>query len=216
MKGKAPDTFWGPMKLVRRNLLIALAAAAGLGLWTGLAYYKLVKYSGAVPAAWALVEKDLQARYDRIPGLLARLKAEKYGHLTRLLLEGKLSGVPKPPEAGFALQTAELRDRIVRSRTSWNQAKSRKEKIAVAPALDSALCELESLLDAMSDANYSRLNNNIPWVIELYNREAASYNGVAGSFPGNILARLSGMSGSEDYMAALPSWFYGSAADGKQ
>lgn len=207
---------------MRRAFLIALAAAAGMGLWAGSSYYKLVKYSKAVPAAWAPVETDLQARYDRIPGLLIMLKEKKYGYFTKRMLEGNLRLTPRSPgqqslaaaEAGLEAEIRELAPEIIRLRAEWNAAKNREGKMSIAPKLDSDLCKLESLLGVMDDANYMRLNNNIPWAIELYNRAADSYNATAASFPGNILVRMLALNRSEELMPAMPSWFYGSAEGG--
>ncbi|MDO8805168.1 MAG: hypothetical protein Q7R35_12115 [Elusimicrobiota bacterium] len=207
---------------MKKILIPALTAAAAMMLWAGLTYYKLAKSSNAVTVAWALVETDLQARFDRIPDLLAQLKNRKYGSLTkRLLEEGVRAAASKPgrkslaeAEAAFETEIKDLAPGIILLRGEWGEARSRRGKMSIAPRLDSQLSKLESLLGSMDNGNYMRLNNNLPWVIELYNRSADSYNDTAESFPGNILVRLFGLNRTEELMPGIPSSFYGTSSEG--
>lgn len=210
---------------MKKSLLIPLGVLTAMALWMGFTYNKLIKYSAAVPPEWRLVEAALQARYDRIPGLIELINQKKYvfprkGGLTeQILLKRRQAGIKgggqnsmATPEAYFGLDTKKLLARITLLRERWNGAKSRKERIAIAPELDSALCELEHAYELMFDTAYSRLNNDIPWAIGRYNLAVEAYNVTAGSFPGTILVRLFSLSGSEEPMAAIPSWLYSSAA----
>ena len=165
-------------------ILVAIMMAGGK-------YNGFVQQEENVNKSWANVETVLQRRYDLIPNLVNTVK-------------------------GFATHEKELLTEVTRLRSQWGAAKASgdtAQSVKTAGMLEGALGRLmvvvEKYPDLKANQNFLALQeelagteNRISVERRRYNESVASYNSTIRSFPGNMLANMTGFEKKLPFEAA--------------
>jgi len=176
-----------------KNILIGLAViVAVVVLFVVMpfigAYNGIVSKQETIPAKWAQVESQLQRRNDLIPNLVNTVK-------------------------GYAAHEKGVFEAVTNARSAWAKAGTPEEKIKAAGAMDGALSRLllvaENYPTLKADGTFLRLmdelsgtENRIAVERMRYNEAVKDYNIAVRTFPGNIVAGISGFKPASEYFKA--------------
>lgn len=173
------------MPKVMAVVLIVAVVVVGAGFLT---YNQLVGAKESIREGWAQVETVLQRRYDLIPNLVNTVK-------------------------GYAAHERNLFNEVTRLRSQWASAQGVEQKVAAAQQLEGALGRLllvaEQYPDLKASQNFLGLQdelagteNRIAVERRRYNEHVRRYNVLVRSFPGNLIAGLTGFAPSDAYFKA--------------
>lgn len=165
-------------------LIVALVVAGG-GFLT---YNQLVQGKESIREGWAQIENVLQRRYDLIPNLVNTVK-------------------------GYAAHERTLFEDVTRLRSQWASAQGVEQKVQAAGQLEGALGRLllvaERYPDLKASQNFLALQdelagteNRIAVERRRYNEAVRRYNVLVRSFPGNLIAGMTGFTPSDAYFEA--------------
>jgi len=169
-----------------KKILIGLAIVALLFIVTFIGTYNsIVSKHETITSTWAQVENQLQRRNDLIPNLVNTVK-------------------------GYAAHEKNVFLEVTNARSQWAKAGSVGEKLQAASAIDSALSRLlmvaenypnlkasDTFLKLMDELSGSE--NRIAVERMRYNEAVRDYNIIIRTFPGNLIAGLSGYKTASEY-----------------
>ncbi len=176
-----------------KNILVVLAViVAVVVLFVVMpfigAYNGIVGKQETISAKWAQVDSQLQRRNDLIPNLVNTVK-------------------------GYAAHEKEVFEAVTNARSQWSKSGTQDEKIKAAGAMDSAISRLllvaENYPTLKADGTFLRLmdelsgtENRIAVERMRYNEAVKDYNIAVRTFPGNIVAGMSGFKPANEYFKA--------------
>jgi len=176
------------MKTWIKVLLIVAVLGLIIGGTIGSVYNKLVMLDTQITSQWAQVENVLQRRNDLIPNLVETVK-------------------------GYAKHEKGVFDDVANARAKLAGAKTMDDKIGAYSQLDGAISRLlviaenypqlkanesfEKLMDELSGTE-----NRIAIERKKYNEIVQAYNIAVKSFPGNIIASMTGFKEKDVYFKA--------------
>jgi len=151
-------------------------------------YNAIVSKNETITAKWAQVENQLQRRNDLIPNLVSTVK-------------------------GYASHEKTVFEDITNARSQWAKANTVEEKVKAASNIDSALSRLllvvENYPNLKADQTFLKLmdelsgtENRIAVERMRYNEAVRDYNITVRTFPGNIVAGMSGYKVATEYFKA--------------
>lgn len=172
--------------LIALAVLFVLAAVIFVPLIS--IYNGIIAKHETITADWSQVENQLQRRNNLIPNLVNTVR-------------------------GYAAHEKELFENITNARSQWAKAGSVDDKVKAAGIMDSALSKLLlvaenypilkadqtflSLMDSLEGAE-----NRIAVERMRYNEAVKDYNILVRTFPGNIIANISGFKPATEYFKA--------------
>ena len=172
-----------------KNILIALGVLVVIGIilvfsCVGI-YNGIVTKHETITAKWAQVESQMQRRVDLIPNLVNTVKGY-IGYEKGVLTE------------------------VTAARSAWAKASTLDEKVKAAGAVDAALGRLimvtENYPNLKADQSFLKLmdelagtENRIAVERMRYNEAVQDYNISVRTFPGNIIAGMSGFKPATEY-----------------
>lgn len=171
-------------------ILIIAVVIIGFVVWYINGLNRVVRLHEGVSSSWAQVETMLQRRNDLIPNLVNTVK-------------------------GYASHEEELFSEITRLRSQWAGAKTVKEKIDNARAMDSALGRLmvvvENYPQLRATENFQTLQaqlegseNRIAVERRRYNEAVRAFNTYIREVFGKFFAKRRGLTEPEPYFEAAP------------
>ncbi len=157
-------------------LAVAVAAGAALGLWTAVAFNRLVRERNLMREGWSGIDVQLKRRRNLVPNLVETVKGYG-GHERQTLTEVTALRAEAPGDVrGTQDQENALTDQL-------------KHLFAVA----------EAYPELKADRNYRRLQDllaeiedQIQMARRYYNGAVRNYNIRVEAFPSNAVARLFG------------------------
>lgn len=171
--------------LVGALVLVAMMVGAFLGVagFLAVTYNRLVRLKNSVNNSMAQIDIQLQRRFDLIPNLEETVK-------------------------GLVDHETELLSNISDSRSSYMNAGSEAEKLAMNTQLTTTLNNLYSIVEARpelkSNANYLKLQeelseaeDKVTFARQFYNDAVTIYNNSLQMFPSNLIARMFGFKEAE-------------------
>ena len=163
---------------------VFVVLAAGLGLWTAIEFNRLVRVRYLVREGWSGVDVQLKRRQDLVPNIVETVKG--YAGHERALLEKVTELRAGPPPDAEDLGPTQDRENALTDQL--------KRLFALAEAYpeikaDSSYLRLQGLLEEIED--------QIQMARRYYNGAVREYNIRAESFPGNLVARLTGFRPAE-------------------
>jgi len=170
---------------MKKFLIIAALLVIGAAIWFVSSYNGLVNDSESVNNAWAQVDNVLKRRADLIPNLVQTVK-------------------------GYAEHEKEVFTQLAEARAALGGAKTVKDKISAAGAMDGALSRLlvvvENYPNLKADASFMSLQaelsgteNRIAVERMRYNDMVKQYNLKTRRFPTKVAAALFGFAQAEYY-----------------
>ncbi|MCD6304152.1 MAG: LemA family protein, partial [Planctomycetes bacterium] len=169
-------------------VLVAILLAAGLLLWTALAFNRLVRGRNLVREAWSGIDVQLKRRRNLIPPLVETVRA--YGRHERTVLE----------------ELARIRGRHGERQDVRGQAEAEN---ALTDRLRGLLALAEANPSLKADRNYrllmeqlAEIEDQIQYARRYYNGAVRDYNIRVESFPSNLVARLTGFPLAEFFQVA--------------
>lgn len=172
-----------------KKLLIVLGILAVLVLIISVSSYNgIVSKHETITAKWAQVENQLQRRNDLIPNLVNTVK-------------------------GYAAHENKVFEEVTNARSAWAKAGTVDEKVKAASSIDAALGRLlmvtENYPNLKADQTFLKLmdelsgtENRIAVERMRYNDAVMDYNIAVRTFPGNIVAGVSGLKPASGYFKA--------------
>lgn len=172
-----------------KKILIILGVIAVLVVLTLISVYNgIVSKQETITAKWAQVENQLQRRNDLIPNLVNTVK-------------------------GYALHEKTVFEEVTNARSQWAKAGTVDEKVKAAGAVDAALGRLllvtENYPNLKADQTFLQLmdelsgtENRIAVERMRYNEAVRDYNITVRTFPGNVIANMSGFKVATEYFKA--------------
>lgn len=162
---------------------VVLIALALVGVYNGI-----ISKHETITASWAQVENQLQRRNDLIPNLVHTVK-------------------------GYAAYEQGVFEAVTNARSQWTKAATVDEKIKAASAVDSAIGRLlavvENYPNLKADQSFLKLmdelagtENRIAVERMRYNTAVRDYNIAVRSFPGSVIAGMSGYTPATEYFKA--------------
>ncbi len=176
------------MKTGMKVLLAIVILALIIGGMIGSSYNRLVALDTAITGSWAQVENVLQRRNDLIPNLVNTVK-------------------------GYAKHEKAVFDDVADARAKLAGAKSINEKVNAYSQLDGAISRLlaisENYPQLKANESFEKLmdelagtENRIAVERKRYNEIVQEYNTTVRSFPGNIIAGMTGFKVKDVYFKA--------------
>lgn len=172
-----------------KKLLIGLAVAALVIIVSFISVYNgIISKHETITAKWAQVENQLQRRNDLIPNLVNTVK-------------------------GYAAHEKTVFEEVTAARSQWAKAGTIDEKVKAAGQVDAALGRLifvaENYPNLKADQTFLKLmdelsgtENRIAVERMRYNESVRDYNIAVRTFPGNIIAGMSGYKPAVEYFKA--------------
>ncbi len=164
-------------------LLVVIFAGSFIGR-----YNRIVTLNENIAGEWSQVESQLQRRNDLVPNLVNTVK-------------------------GYAAHEKEVFQSIAEARSKLAGARTVDEKVRANEQMDSALARLlvivEQYPNLKANENFIRLQdelagteNRIAVERQRYNGSVLSYNTAIKTFPGNVIASMTGFSPRDAYFKA--------------
>jgi LemA protein len=171
-----------------RNVFIVLGVVAVLIISAVSIYNGMVSRHENITEKWSQVENQLQRRNDLIPNLVNSVK-------------------------GYASHEKTLFENITNARSQWAKANTVEDKVKAASGIDSALSRLLMVAEnyplLKADGTFMKLmdelagtENRISVERMRFNEAVRDYNIAVRSFPGNIIAGISGFNPATEYFKA--------------
>jgi LemA protein len=157
-------------------VLVLIALAAGLGLWTILAFNRLVRGRNLVREGWSGIDVQLKRRRTLIPNLVETVKG--YSRHEKRLLE-KVTEL-----RGRADDDEDLRQTATRENALTDQLKGLFALAEAYPDLK-ADRNYRQLMDQLAD-----IEDQIQYARRYYNGAVRDHNICVESFPSNVVARM--------------------------
>lgn len=169
-----------------KKILIGLVVVVFVAMVTFISTYNgIVSKHEIITAAWSQVDNQLQRRGDLIPNLVSTVK-------------------------GYATHEKDVFMEVTNARSQWAKAGTVDEKLKAASAIDSALSRLlvvaENYPNLKANDTFLRLmdelsgtENRIAVERMRYNEAVRNYNITIRTFPGSIIANISGYRTANEY-----------------
>jgi LemA protein len=172
------------------SLIVVLVVAAVLVFWIIGAYNRLVAMRNDIAAAWARVQDALSQRGSAVPPLLALLREPMAAEQSAL--DSWLAAHTEATKAAAALNNKPVHEGHAQA---WVAAEA---TLAATTSRVLALLEQHSALAAQPDvqqhlAAWREGQAKLPFVRQLYNDSAKTYNEAAQLFPTNLVTKGLGL-----------------------
>lgn len=173
---------------MKKILIVAAIALFVLGGASVSKYNQMVTMDESIRASWAQIDNVLQRRNDLIPNLVNTVK-------------------------GYASHEKEIFEEVAKARAGLAGAQTINDKVKANLAMESVLGRLlaisENYPQLKANENFRALQdelagteNRIAVERMRYNEVVQAYNILVKSFPGNLVAKLSGFGIKEVYFKA--------------
>jgi LemA protein len=167
-------------------LIVALVVVFLLYVWSK--YNEFVRAENRIDNSWAQIEVQLQRRGELIPNLVETVK-------------------------GYAKHEKEVLENVTKARSQLMSAQNPAAKMAAEGVLEQALGRLFAVAEAYPDlkanTNFlslqdelSHTENKVGFARQAFNDAVLAYNNAIETFPGNIIANMTGR--KEKAMLAAP------------
>jgi LemA protein len=171
-----------------KGILILLGVLLIVGIILVGTYNGIVTKHETITAKWAQVESQLQRRNDLIPNLVNSVK-------------------------GYAAHEKTIFEDVTNARSQWAKASTMDEKVKAAGSMDAALGRLlmvvENYPNLKADQTFLKLmdelagtENRIAVERMRYNESVKDYNISVRTFPGSVIAGMSGFKPATEYFKA--------------
>lgn len=167
--------------------IIAIVVVVAIALWLVLVYNNLVSLRNRIDNAWAMIDVQLQRRYDLIPNLVETVK-------------------------GYAKHEKSTFEMVTKARSAMLSAKTPGEKARADNMITSALKSVFAVAEAYpalrASENFKELQeelsgteSKIAFSRQFYNDNVMAYNTSIQTFPSNLIAGVFGFMQREFFEA---------------